>query len=123
MAEAKVEGARAKVDEVRSGIKRAEADVSRWQSEYGRVEGLVRDRAMTGGLLDETRNKLHASEAGRDEVKAQVHSAEAAVVEAKALLDKARSDLDLRRLPDRSRPLRGRAGGGDGGLCEDRLPL
>ena len=118
--------AEAKVAEIRAGIRRADADVTPAGSPNSPASSsLFRDRAMTGGLLDETRNKLHASEAGRDEVKAQVHSAEAAVVEAKALLDKCQQlDLaDRRRLPDLCRRLRGRAGRGDGRLREDRGPL
>jgi RND family efflux transporter MFP subunit len=94
VAQAGVERARAKVEEIRSGIRRTEADLSRWQAEYSRVEQLFRERALTGSLLDETRNKLHAAEASRDEVKAQVQSAEAALAESSAMLDKARSDLE-----------------------------
>ena len=61
--------AEAKLAEVRAGIKRAEADLARWQSEYARVEQLFRERAQTGSLLDETRSKLRSSEATREEVK------------------------------------------------------
>ncbi len=89
-----VESAQAKVQEIQYGIKRSEADLSRWQSEYTRVDQLFRERALTGSLLDETKSKLHASEASLEEVKAQVQSAEAALDEARAHLDKARSDLD-----------------------------
>lgn len=94
VAQAGVASAQAKVQEIQSGIKRSEADVNRWQSEFTRVEQLARERALTGSLLDETRSKLQAAEAGRDEVKAKVRSAEASLAEAKAFLDKARSDLE-----------------------------
>lgn len=94
VAQAGVQSAQAKVQEIQSGIKRSEADVSRWQAEFARVEQLARERALTGSLVDETRSKLQAAEAGRDEVKAKVRSAEASLAEAKALLDKARSDLE-----------------------------
>jgi RND family efflux transporter MFP subunit len=67
--------------------------VARWRSEFARIEQLVRERAQTGSLLDETRNKLGAAEATAEEVRAQVKSAEATLAEARALLEKARSDV------------------------------
>jgi HlyD family secretion protein len=93
VAEANVAGAEAKLAEVRAGIKRADADLVRWQAEYRRVEELFQARAQTGSLLDETRNKLRASEATRDEVGAQVASAEVSVIQAVAARDQAHSDL------------------------------
>ena len=94
VAQAGVESAQARVGEIQFGIKRAEADVARWQAEFSRVDQLARERALTGSLLDETRSKLQAAEAGRDEVRAKVRSAEATLAEAKAMLDRARSDRD-----------------------------
>lgn len=88
-----VASAEAKVAEIQAGIRRTEADVARWRSEFARVEQLFRERAQTGSLFDETRNKLKMAEATQEEVKAQVKSAEAALAEAKALLDKANSDV------------------------------
>ncbi len=88
-----VASAEAKVTEIQAGIRRSAADVARWRSEFARIEQLFRERAQTGSLLDETKNKLQASEATAEEVQAQVKSAEAALSEAKALLDKARSDV------------------------------
>jgi RND family efflux transporter MFP subunit len=93
VAEANVAGAEAKLVEVRAGIKRADADLVRWQAEYHRIEQLFQERAQTGSLLDETRYKLLASEAARDEVRAQVASAEVAVIQAGAARDQAHSDL------------------------------
>jgi RND family efflux transporter MFP subunit len=88
-----VESAEAKVAEDRAGIRRSDADVARWRSEFARIEQLFRERAQTGSLLDETRNKLAAAEASADEVRAHVRSAETALVQAKALLAKARADV------------------------------
>ncbi len=93
VAEANVEAARANLTEVQAGIKRAEADLVRWQAEFRRVEQLFKDRAQTGSLVDETRNKLHSAEATRDEVTAQVTSAEVAVIQARAALEQAHSDV------------------------------
>jgi HlyD family secretion protein len=93
VAVADVASAQAKVGEARAGIKRADSELSRWKSEFHRVEQLFRDRAQTGSLLDETRNKLRASEAALEEIDAQVKTAEAGLVQSRAQLDKARSDL------------------------------
>ena len=64
------------------------------RSEFARVEQLVRERAQTGSLLDETRSKLQAAEAAARRSRPRSRSAEAALAEAKAVLDKARSDVD-----------------------------
>jgi RND family efflux transporter MFP subunit len=93
VAEAVVASAEARVAEAQAGVKRADADLSRWQQEYRRIEQLFAERAQTGTLLDETRNKLRSAEAARDEVRAKVRSAEAALGEARSGLDKARSDV------------------------------
>jgi HlyD family secretion protein len=91
-AEANVVGARAKLAEVRAGIKRVDADLVRWQAEFKRIEQLFNERAQTGSLLDETRNKLRASEATRDEVRAQVATAAVAVTQSAAARDQAHFD-------------------------------
>jgi RND family efflux transporter MFP subunit len=93
VAKAAVTSAEARVAEVQAGIKRADADLTRWQQEYRRVEQLFQERAQTGTLLDETRNKRQAAEASRDEVRAQVKSAEAALSESRSEWDKARADV------------------------------
>ena len=93
VAEADVVSAQARVAAARAGIKRAEADLARWKSEYDRVGQLFRERAQTGSLHDETRNKLSSAEAARDEIDAQVKTAEASLTQSRAGLDKARSDL------------------------------
>ncbi|ODU00269.1 MAG: hypothetical protein ABS79_03675 [Planctomycetes bacterium SCN 63-9] len=94
VAQAGVESAQARVQEIESGMKRSGADVSRWQAEFARVEQLARERALVGSLVDETRSKLRAAEAGLDEVRAKVRSGQASLAEAKAALDKARSDVE-----------------------------
>jgi RND family efflux transporter MFP subunit len=93
VAKAAVTSAEARVVEVQAGIKRADADLTRWQQEYRRVEQLFQERAQTGSLLDETRNKRQSAEASRDEVRAQVKSAEAALSESRSEWDKARADV------------------------------
>jgi RND family efflux transporter MFP subunit len=93
VAEADVDGAEAKLAEARAGIKRADAELFRWQAEYKRVEQLFRERAQTGSLLDETRSKMSAAEATREEVGAHVATSKVAVAQAMAARDQAHSDL------------------------------
>ena len=93
VAQSAVTSAEAKLTEVQAGVKRVDADLIRWHQEYRRVEQLVNERAQTGTLVDETRNKLQSAEAARDETRAKVRSAEASLSEAKSELDKARSDV------------------------------
>jgi HlyD family secretion protein len=78
---------------VRAGVKRAEADLTLWQSQTERVQGLVNARAATEQLLDETRSKLRSAEAARAEIDAHVKTAEVAVIQSRAALDQAQSDL------------------------------
>jgi RND family efflux transporter MFP subunit len=92
VARAEVQTAEAKIVEARAGVRRAKSDVSRWQAEVARVEQLFRERAQTGSLLDETRNKLRAAESAEEEVGAQIQSAEAARTQGLAALEKARAD-------------------------------
>jgi len=93
VAQADLASAEAKLIATRAGIKRADADLVRWQAEFKRVEQLFNERAQTGSLVDETRNKLRSSESSREEVYAQVKTAEVAVRQGRAMLDKARSDV------------------------------
>jgi len=93
VAEAAVAGAEAKLAEARAGVARADADLARWRAESERADQLFRDRAQTGSLRDETRNKLRSAEATRAEVLAQVKTAEAGLVQGRAGLDQARSDV------------------------------
>ena len=88
-----VASAEAKVAASRAGIRRAEADVSRWRSEFARIEQLFRERAQTGSLRDETKNKLDAAGATEEEVRAQIKTAEAALAGTKAMLDQALSEV------------------------------
>ena len=98
--------------------------LARWQSEFTRIEQLFRERAQTGSLLDETRNKLDGGRGdprggpgpGQDRPRPPSPRRRPA-------LDKARSDVRPPPSQHRGRPLRGRARRGDGELHEDRRPL
>jgi RND family efflux transporter MFP subunit len=90
---AKRASADTKKAEAFAGLRRADADLARWEAELARVAQLVRESAMTVGLLDETKNKQAAAVAARDEARARQNSAESGLVEADAGVDKARSDV------------------------------
>jgi RND family efflux transporter MFP subunit len=93
VAASSIVSAEAKVSEAGASIRRTEADVARWRAEYDRTSQLVRERAITGALLDETRNKLEASRAANDEATAKVRTAEAALSQARSQLAQAEADL------------------------------
>lgn len=91
-AEAKVVTAEAGVREAEAARTRVEADLARWQSEYQRFAELAKSSAVTNKLVDETRQQLHAAEAGRLETRAKIESAKAGRGEAEAVLRKAHAD-------------------------------
>jgi RND family efflux transporter MFP subunit len=93
VAESRMVSAETKTTEARAGMRRADADLVRWDAELARVAQLVRESALTGGLLDETKSKQAAAAAARDEARARVTTAEAGLVEAKAGIDKAHADI------------------------------
>jgi RND family efflux transporter MFP subunit len=93
VAQAAVASAEAKVTLAQASIRRTDADVTRWRAEYDRTNQLVRESAITGSLLDETRSKLEAALAAREESAALVRSSEATLAQAKAELAKSRPDV------------------------------
>jgi multidrug efflux pump subunit AcrA (membrane-fusion protein) len=92
-AAAGVAAAEAQVAEARAGLGRAQALFDRWQSEAGRIAGLVQGGVIDPQTRDETRNQLRAAEAARAEAAAKVTSAEAGVRKAAADRDKAAADV------------------------------
>lgn len=92
-AEVNVRTAGAKVVQAEAGIRRVDADATRWKAELARLEKLVAGGSINAQLLDETRQKLAAAEAARDEAAAAVEVARASVLESQAEVVKAESDL------------------------------
>lgn len=92
-AEAGVAAAEALVAETRAGLTRAQALYDRWQSEAGRIGGLVKTGVIDAQSRDETENQFKAAAAGRAEATAKVTSAEAAVAKARADAEKAAADV------------------------------
>ncbi len=95
VAEAAVATAEARVVEAQAAVRRTEAEVKRWESEFQRIDQLVREQAITDSLRDETRSKLEAARAAREETSAQVQLAEAALLQSKAERAKTQTDVEV----------------------------
>ena len=71
--------AQANISLMEAGNIRAEADVTRWQSQYARISQLAAGGSLDRKLEDETRDSLKAAEAARGEALAKVEAAKAAL--------------------------------------------
>lgn len=92
-AEAAVTTAESKVVQAEALIARNEADVERWKSEYARYEKLVAGGSVNQQLVDETKQKLRAAEAGRTEADAGIAAAKAALAQSQSGIKQAESDV------------------------------
>ena len=96
-AEAAVATAQANISLMEAGNIRAEADVTRWQSQYARISQLVAGGSLDRKLEDETRDSLKAAEAARGEARAKVEAAKAALVQSQADVAKAKANEAVAR--------------------------
>ncbi len=96
-AEAAVTTSQANISLMEAGKIRAEADVTRWQSQYARISQLVAGGSLDRKLEDETRDSLKAAEAARGEALAKVAAAKAALVQSRADLAKAKANQSVAR--------------------------
>jgi RND family efflux transporter MFP subunit len=96
-AEAAVATAQANQRLMAAGNIRAEADVTRWQSQYARISQLVSGGSLDRKLEDETRESLKAAEAARAEAQAKVEAARAAVLQSQADVAKAQANQSVAR--------------------------
>ena len=92
-ADAHVETAKAMVHEMEAGRKRALANFQRWDTEYQRIDLLVKQKVIDVQIRDETRNQFQSASAARDEIEAKVLLAEASQKEAEAKMRKAKADI------------------------------
>jgi RND family efflux transporter MFP subunit len=95
--EAAVATAQANISLMAAGKIRAEADVTRWQSQYARISQLVAGGSLDRKLEDETRDALKAAEAARGEALAKVEAAKAALLQSQADLAKAKANQSVAR--------------------------
>jgi RND family efflux transporter MFP subunit len=96
-AEAAVATVGANVSAAEAGKIRAEADVTRWRSQYARISQLVAGGSLDRKLEDETRDALQGAEAARGETAAKVEAAKAAVAQSRAELAKAEANEAVAR--------------------------
>jgi RND family efflux transporter MFP subunit len=94
---AAVATARANVSAADAGNIRADADVTRWQSQYARISQLVTGGSLDRKLEDETRDSLKAAEAARGEARAKLASAKAALLQSQADVVKAKANEAVAR--------------------------
>lgn len=105
-AKAEVVQARAAVKVARSALKpaeeqveqalanqeRAEADYVKWESEYRRVVKLAETKSINSKLVDEEREALRKSDAGRRDAASRKEAALARIEELEAAIEKAEAD-------------------------------
>jgi RND family efflux transporter MFP subunit len=91
--QARLESAKAGLDESEASIRRTRADVTRWDSELGRIEQLVRSSAVSEGLLDEARGKAEGARGALDEALARRVSAQAVIAEREAGVSRGEADM------------------------------
>jgi RND family efflux transporter MFP subunit len=100
-AESAVTTAESKVAQAKALVARNEADIERWQSEFARYEKLVAGGSVNQQLLDETKQKLRAAEAGRTEAEAGIAAADAALAESRSGVVQAESDIAAAKARER----------------------
>lgn len=93
LAQAGVKVADAAQDETRADLTRAKAQLTFFEADFIRVEALVSERALADRLLDEAREHLQSSQAGKQAAEAAMASAIANVAVSKAKLSAASANV------------------------------
>lgn len=81
--------------EASAGLKRAEANYKRWDSEKVRIAKLVSDKTIEPQIGDETINQWLAADAARDEANARVATAKATARKSEIERDKSEADIEV----------------------------
>ncbi|HET6878660.1 MAG TPA: efflux RND transporter periplasmic adaptor subunit, partial [Pirellulales bacterium] len=92
VARAALKTAKEQVEQALANQQRAEADYAKWESEFHRVAKLVETKAINGKLVDEVREALKKSDAGRRDAASRNEAALAAIDEVEAAIEKAEAD-------------------------------
>lgn len=87
------ESASAGVEETAAGQQRANAQYSRWKSEYDRMQALAEAKTITPKLAEETELQFRSAQASQAEANAKMKSAKAGENEAAVAVEKAQADL------------------------------
>ena len=93
VADANYAATQALVTEARAGLKRAQGNYERWESENHRVAKMVREKVVDAQTGDETQRQFVSAEAAREEAAAHVSAVEKSLIKAKAEIEKARADV------------------------------
>jgi cobalt-zinc-cadmium efflux system membrane fusion protein len=92
-AEAAIVTAQSKVVQAEAGRDRANTDLARWRSEFSRIGQLAASGAINQQIVDETQQKLGASEASLKEATAAIDATNAVVLQSQAEAARAASDV------------------------------
>ncbi len=104
VAEASYAAMQAQVAEARAGLRRAQGNYDRWDSENQRVAKMVREKVVDAQTGDETQRQFVSAEAAREEAVAHVSAVDKSLLRAKSEIDKAKADVKVadakRRIAD-----------------------
>jgi HlyD family secretion protein len=92
-ADAALTASRAGIAQAEAVLLRAESALAQYKSEAMRIEKLAASKSVTEQVADESRARLSAAEAGRQEAQAGIEAARAAVVESESDVVQAKADL------------------------------
>lgn len=97
VARAALTSSNAELEQAQALVDRTQADHDRYRSEYERFAELGTSSAVTPKIVEESRNRLRAAEAGQRDAASQVVGAQAAIDEAEARIEKAVADEAVAR--------------------------
>lgn len=92
VARAALKPAEEQYEQALANLDSAESDYSKWESEYQRIVKLADTKAINSKLVDEGRDALRKSEAGRRDAASRKVAAIAAIHQVQAAIEKAEAD-------------------------------
>ncbi|HQU46271.1 MAG TPA: efflux RND transporter periplasmic adaptor subunit, partial [Pirellulales bacterium] len=92
VARAALKPAEEQVEQALANQERAESDYAKWESEFSRVVKLAEAKAINSKLVDEERDALRKSDAGRRDAASRKEAALAAIEQVEAAIEKAEAD-------------------------------
>lgn len=92
LARTRLKPAEEQYEQALANLEAAESDYAKWESEYKRMVKLAESKAINTKLVDEERDALRKSAAGRRDAASRKEAALAAIDEIKAAIEKAEAD-------------------------------
>lgn len=92
VAQAALKPAEEQYEQTLANLDRAESDYSKWESEYRRVVKLAESKSINSKLVDEERDALRKSDAGRRDAASRKSAALALIAQVQAAIEKAEAD-------------------------------